>query len=314
LRKQGVFVRTRSLLDKVRCVRQVVFDKTGTVTFGGLVARADTDVPAAALSVLATMVASSNHPVSQAVLATLARRPFDPELAVDERVGEGLVCITPAGEWRLGGRGFCGLPPAAGARRECVLARDGALIASWELEEDFRAGAAAEIEALRRRGLGVHLFSGDRADRVARAAELLGLPAGAARGGMAPADKAAAIAAIDQHDTMMIGDGLNDAPAFAAAFCAGTPAMDRPVLPARADFCFRGAQAGAVRALFEVADLHAGVVRTNLGLALFYNATTLVLCFGAAMTPVLCAVLMPISSLVLVLQTSLRFRRARRPA
>ncbi|MGB3968719.1 MAG: heavy metal translocating P-type ATPase, partial [Planctomycetota bacterium] len=113
---------------------------------------------------------------------------------------------------------------------------------------------------------------------------------------------------------MMVGDGINDAPAFAAAFCAGTPAMDRPVLPARADFCFRTAQAGAVRALFEVAEAHARIVRTNLALALLYNTTTLVLCFAAAMTPVLCAVLMPISSAALVLHTSLRLQPARRPS
>ena len=131
---------------------------------------------------------------------------------------------------------------------------------------------------------------------------------------MSPADKAATVAALDDGDTMMVGDGLNDAPAFAAAFCAGTPAMDRPVLPARADFCFRGATAGAVRGLFEVSDLHSHVVRTNLALALLYNVTTHGLCFAAAMTPVLCAVLMPLSSAALVLHTSLRFQRARRAA
>jgi Cu2+-exporting ATPase len=90
--------------------------------------------------------------------------------------------------------------------------------------------------------------------------------------------------------------------------------MDRPVLPARADFCFRGAQAGAVASLFAAADLHAAVARGNLAMALLYNATTLVLCFAAAMTPVLCAVLMPISSAALVLHTSVRMQRARRRA
>jgi Cu2+-exporting ATPase len=160
----------------------------------------------------------------------------------------------------------------------------------------------------------VHLLSGDRPDRVQRAAAALGIPASLARGGMSPQDKARAIEQLDHGDVMMVGDGLNDAPAFAAAFCAGTPAMDRPVLPARADFCFRSAQAGAVRAVFEVADLHAHVVRINLTLALFYNGTTLVACFLAAMTPVLCAILMPISSAALVLHTATRFRRARRSA
>lgn len=184
------------------------------------------------------------------------------------------------------------------------------MAARFELEEDFRSGAAEEVAALQQRGLQVHLLSGDRPDRVARAAAVLGIAPESARGGMSPADKAAVVTSLDQNDLMMVGDGLNDAPAFAAAFCAGTPAMDRPVLPARADFCFRGAQAGAVRAVFEVASQHARVVRTNLAMALTYNATTLVLCFLGLMTPVLCAVLMPISSAALVLHTSTRFPRA----
>ena len=312
LRRRGIFVRTRSLLDKVRCVRQVVFDKTGTVTFGGLRATSCLPVTAEALPVLATMVASSNHPVSQAVLQSLATTPFVAAAKVEEVAGRGLIACLDGVEWRLGSRDFCGVGGDPGTAREVVASRAAELVGCWALDEDFRAGAAAEVAALRGRGLMVHLLSGDRDDRVQRAAAVLGIDPAFARGGMAPEDKAAAIAALDGGAVMMVGDGLNDAPAFAAAFCAGTPAMDRPVLPARADFCFRGAQAGAVTGLFDAADLHASVVRTNLGLALFYNATTLVTCFFAAMTPVLCAVLMPISSLALVLHTSVRFARARR--
>lgn len=316
LRRRGVFVRTRSLLDKVLHVRKVVFDKTGTVTFGGLRAAATGDVPATVRSVLATMAASSNHPVSQAVLQSLDERPFDASLVVHEVPGKGLECVVAGHTWRLGSRSFCGVGGIDGepAGRECVFARDGEVVATFRLEEDFRAGVADEVAALQARGLEVHLLSGDRPDRVREAATRLGIDPARAHGGMSPADKATAIAAIDRHDAMMVGDGINDAPAFQAAFCAGTPAMDRPVLPARSDFCFRGAQAGAVRSLFDVAGLHAAVVRTNLTLALAYNSTTLVLCFAAAMTPVLCAVLMPLSSIALVLHTSVRFARARRVA
>lgn len=312
LRRRGVFARTRSLLDKVQHVRKVVFDKTGTVTFGGLRATAGQEVPAGDLPVLATMVAGSNHPVSQAVLQALPATPFAEGLVVSELPGQGIECERDGHHYRLGSPGFAGVPAAPGDRRECVFVRDGELLVRFALDEDFRSGAADELASLQRRGLQVHLLSGDRPDRVARAAALLGVDPARARGGMSPSDKAAAIAALDAADTMMVGDGLNDAPAFAAAFCAGTPAMDRPVLPARADFCFRGAQAGAVRNVFEVSDLHTRVVRTNLTLALVYNTTTLVLCFLGLMTPVLCAVLMPISSLALVLHTTTRFRRARR--
>lgn len=312
LRRRGVFARTKSLLDKALCVRTVVFDKTGTVTFGGLRAQLDGTPPAELLPVLATMVAGSNHPVSQALLAALPERPFRRDLEVTEVPGAGLECRLDGACYRVGSPAFAGVP--AGHGRECVFARDGELLLRAVLEEDFRAGAAEELDWLQRQGLAVHLLSGDRPDRVLRAAVALGVPEDRAHGGMVPQDKAAFVAAHDRADLMMVGDGLNDAPAFAAAFCAGTPAMDRPVLPARADFCFRGAQAGAVRAVFEVARLHRRVVRTNLALALAYNATTLVVCFCGWMTPVLCAVLMPISSAALVLHTSSAFAAARRRA
>lgn len=314
LRRRGVFVRTRSLLDKVRHVHKVVFDKTGTVTFGGLVATSTQPIDPAVLPVLATMIASSNHPVSQAILRALPQAPFDAAIAVEEIAGRGLIGIRDGVEYRLGGRVFAGIGSEERGARECVFARNGELLAHFTLEEDFRAGAGDEVAALQRRGLEVHLFSGDRGDRVAKAASRLGVPAERAHGDMAPEAKAAAILALDSADTMMIGDGLNDAPAFAAAYCAGTPAMDRPVLPARADFCFRGARSGAVQSLFETADLHAAVVRSNLSMALLYNTSTVVVCAMAAMTPVLCAVLMPISSFALVAHTAWRFGRARRTA
>ena len=314
LRRGGVFVRTKSLLDKVRLLRHVIFDKTGTVTFGGMRALALQPIPDDALPVLGSLAASSNHSVSLAVFESLDRAPVLECVQVAEHVGEGLTTQYAGATWCLGSRAFAKLPEHGGEQRDCVLTRDGQLVVAFELEEDFRAGAATEIAALQQRGLDVHLMSGDRAERVASAAVHLGLAADRAHCGMSPRDKAEAIKLMDRRDTMMVGDGLNDAPAFDAAFCAGTPAMDRPVLPARSDFCFRGAQAGAVASLCEVAHQHASVVRTNLTLALLYNAAVLALSFAGLMTPVLCAVLMPISSVALVLHTSIRMQRNRMAA
>ena len=319
LRRRGVFVRAKSLLDKVKVVRKVVFDKTGTVTFGGLRARVEA-IDGNAKAVVATMAASSNHPVSQAVLASLGRTPVRPALDVVERAGRGLEVVVDGSTWRLGAPVFAFADAAVGesespervhgdiGRRACVATRDGREVARFALEEDFRAGAADEIAALQGRGLDVRLLSGDEPPRVELAARRLGIAGDRAVGGMSPEDKAQVVRELDRNDTMMVGDGLNDAPAFAAAYCAGTPAMDRPVLPSRADFCFRSAEAGAVAALFDVADRHARVVRANLVLALTYNATVLSLSFAGSMTPLLCAVLMPISSVALVLHTSLRMR------
>ncbi|MFK7742071.1 MAG: heavy metal translocating P-type ATPase metal-binding domain-containing protein [Planctomycetota bacterium] len=320
LRRRGVFVRTKSLLDKVRMLRHVVFDKTGTVTFGGLRATVDAPIDGHVLPVLASLASASNHPVSLAVLEALPSAPVVAGMSVAERIGEGLEATWAGSCWRLGSAAFAtrqSEPEAPSAARQdcseaddrqCVLTRDGEVVVRFRIEEDYRSGVREEMRALQERGLDVHLMSGDQSSRVARAADRLGLPRNRARGGMSPQDKAAAVVALGDADTMMVGDGLNDAPAFAAAYCAGTPAMDRPVLPARSDFCFRGAQAGAVVALCEFAERHARVVRTNLALALAYNASVLSLSFLGVMTPLLCAVLMPISSVALVLHTSLRLK------
>ncbi|MGE3175659.1 MAG: heavy metal translocating P-type ATPase metal-binding domain-containing protein [Planctomycetota bacterium] len=316
LRRGGVFVRSRSLFDKLGRVRKVVFDKTGTLTHGGLRATAVMAPAAELVPLLATMAASSNHPASQAVLAGLGPAPaFDGAAIVEEQPGGGTVARRGDAEYRLGSARFCGVEPLARGARECVLARDGAVLARFLLDEDFRAGAGDEVRSLQRRGMEVHVLSGDRPEHVAVAAARLGVDPARAHGGMSPEDKAAFVARLDDADTMMVGDGINDAPAFAAAFCAGTPAMDRPVLPARADFFFRGATAGAVEQVVAAAEHYRRVVRANLRLALAYNGSTLALGFLGLLTPLACAVLMPLSSLLLVLHTSARLgRRAAPPA
>jgi Cu2+-exporting ATPase len=312
LRRQGIFVRTRSLLDKLARVRKVVFDKTGTVTHGGLSAKVVQPAVGSWRSVLLTMAASSNHPASQAVLQAMASEAahagtvFDGGLLVEEIPGGGLQAEVAGRVVRLGSPSFTGIGPISEAGRECVLASAGEVLARYVLEEDFRIGVREEVAMLRARGLQVHLLSGDRKDRVATAAHQLGIDAAAAHGEMAPEQKAAFVRALDDDDTLMVGDGINDAPAFAAAFCAGTPAMDRPVLPHRADFFFRGANAGAVSAVLALADRYRKVTRTNLALALLYNTSTVVLAFTGHITPLACAVLMPLSSIALIALTSAR--------
>jgi Cu2+-exporting ATPase len=313
LRARGVFVRSGSLLERLRQVRHVMFDKTGTLTFGGMRAHAIEPPPRSALAVLSTIASSSNHPVSQAVLAALEQAPFLTDLEVAEIPGRGLEATLDGVRWRLGSASFA--TDAAGVAAEaatCVLSADGEPIARFRLVEDFRPGTAAEIAWLRQQGHTVHVLSGDRPERVAAAAAALSLPLANVHGGMSPDDKAAYVARTDRGDTLMVGDGINDSKAFAAAWCAGTPAMDRPVLPGRADFCFRGARSGSVRSVLEVAARYRHIVRTNLSIALVYNVAALAVCCAGLMTPGLCAVLMPVSSAALVLHTSVRGGRLHR--
>ncbi|HEX8794380.1 MAG TPA: hypothetical protein VF765_25725, partial [Polyangiaceae bacterium] len=96
------------------------------------------------------------------------------------------------------------------------------------------------------------------------------------------------------------GDGVNDALAIDRAYTSGTPAVDRPYVPARADFFFVTPGLAPVRSALRSARALAQVVRADLAIALVYNAITVGLALAGRMSPLLCAVLMPASSLTTI--------------
>ena len=132
-------------------------------------------------------------------------------------------------------------------------------------------------------------------------------------GDLTPEAKADLVRTIDQKDTLMVGDGLNDSPSFAAALCAATPAVDRPVLPGKADFYFLGDGIAAIRRSLLAARHLRRVVRDNLAIAILYNLGAVALCLAGLVTPVVAAILMPISSISVVTLTALRLSSRRLP-
>lgn len=311
LRRNGIFVRRTELLDKASRWRRVFFDKTGTLTWGGLQAEQQGELTVEQGDLLLTLASSSHHPVSQAVAARLsgvseARIWTDPEVV--EVVGKGVQTLWQGHEYRLGRPGWAGPENPEGSCAEATFSRDGHPLAQFRVQEDFRPGYAEAIAGLEASGIEVHLISGDRQARVAEAGRRLGLDPARVLGDQSPEDKAAYVRRLDQGQGLMVGDGLNDAPAFREASSTATPALDRPVLPSQADFYYVGAGASAVSHVRETSRLLHRVVASNLALAVVYNLGALSLAFSGIMTPLLCAVLMPTSSLVLIAHSYLRLR------
>lgn len=321
LRRRGVFLRKASFLEKALHVRQVLLDKTGTLTLGELVSTDDTTralagLDPAARGVLAVMTGRSNHPISRAVQRALGATATAAAVeagqveaeAIVEEPGLGLRWALDGREWRFGRAGFAlaGGPVHDAADHttptltESVLAVDGRALARLTFTERYRADAAAELAELARRGYSLHLLSGDTEPRVRAAAAALGIPAANVRASLSPEAKAARVRELDREDTLMVGDGLNDGPSFAAAFSAATPAVDRPVLPGRADFYFLGDGIAALRRALDGARRLRRVVRDNLILAVIYNVGAVALSLAGHVDPVMAAVLMPASSLAVV--------------
>ena len=105
---------------------------------------------------------------------------------------------------------------------------------------------------------------------------------------------------LDHGDTLFVGDGVNDALALGRAHLSGTPAVDRPFVPSRADFFFVTPGLAPIRLALRSARALAQVVRADLVIALAYNVVTVSLAMWGRMSPLACAVLMPLSSLTTI--------------
>ena len=314
LRKRGVFIRDARFFERALSVRKVIFDKTGTLTLG----RMRLDEPSAGalrrlereeLVALTNLVARSSHPVSNLLrqeIDALERVEVLPSFPVREVVGRGVVGTEADRIWRIGRADFAlGRPDVSS---ETVFTVDGVERARFRFIEELRDDAVDETRSLAAEGYETHLLSGDESPRVGRVAAALGIPPERVGSGLTPEEKAERVRALDREDTLMVGDGLNDRPSFEAGHCAATPAVDHAALPSAADFFFLGSGISAVRAALAGAKRLRRVVRDNLVLAVAYNVVALGFCFAGLVTPVVAAVLMPLSSVGIVTLTAARLR------
>jgi Cu2+-exporting ATPase len=180
----------------------------------------------------------------------------------------------------------------------------------FAFEDALRPDAPAVVAGLRRVGNRVLLLSGDRPAAVAPIAAALGIAEWEAR--LTPTEKArrlAAHAAAGRH-TLMVGDGLNDAPALAAADVSMSPSSAADVSQNAADIVFQGASLTAVGEALAVAGRSQKLVRQNLACALLYNAVAVPLAMLGLVTPLLAAVAMSSSSLIVILNSLRLYRRS----
>jgi Cu2+-exporting ATPase len=306
LLRAGVLLKSPTALERLATVDTVVFDKTGTLTepMPGLVNAVDIDP--GALRLAASLAASSRHPLARALVAAVG--PVPAAEPVVERPGKGISFAGPAGEVRLGSRAFCGdVAAVEAATPELWLARPGAVPVRFVFDERPREDARATIDALRRMGLVVELISGDRRAAVARVAAALGIDTWRAE--CSPVDKVTLVERLAAgHRVLMVGDGLNDSPALAAASVSASPASAADLSQTVADVVFQGARLGPVRAVIRAARRARSVMRQNLALAIGYNAVMVPLAVAGWVTPWLAAAAMSSSSLLVMANS---FRAAR---
>ncbi len=321
LMRGGVLVKSGTALERLARTEMVVFDKTGTLTEGRPALTNGDAIDGDAFRLAASLATASRHPLARALVraAEAAGLPPLSVSGVREVAGRGIALATPDGEIRLGSRSFCGIaedaaaPAAAdgGSGPELWLAQPPLPPVRFAFADAVRADAAAVISALEARDYDVVLMSGDRAAAVNAVADALGI--NDRRAGLTPADKVEHLLALAAHDRLMlmVGDGLNDAPALAAAYVSMSPSTAVDLSQTTADLVFQGARLRPVVDALAVARHAAALVRQNLALALLYNVITVPLAIAGLVTPLIAAIAMSSSSL-LVMLNALRLNRGSR--
>jgi Cu2+-exporting ATPase len=180
-----------------------------------------------------------------------------------------------------------------------VLSVNGRGVAAFRIDEQLRPGAREAIAELKASGLCVEILSGDNEVRVGEIADRLGVTFTAS---LRPADKVARITALKEasRKVLMVGDGLNDAPALMAADVSMAPASAADIGRNAADLVFLRDSLQAVPQAIAIARKAARLVQQNFGLAIAYNAIAIPVAVLGQVTPLMAALAMSLSSLMVV--------------
>ncbi|MGI4940425.1 MAG: heavy metal translocating P-type ATPase [Janthinobacterium lividum] len=319
--RHGILIRDPAALEGARAIRTVVFDKTGTLTEGrpALVALrpAAGIAEAEVLRLVATIQAGSEHPLARAVQARAGGLGVPAATGVRALAGRGVEGTVEGRRLLLGSarlmrdEGVDTVPLAAEAAR---LAEDGCtvsfvaaagaaeparLLGLLAFGDAVKPGAAGAVAALRRAGLHVVLLTGDNAGAAASAGRALGIDD--VRADAMPADKAAVVASLRRGGAVaMVGDGVNDAAALAAADLGMAMATGTDVAAAAAGITLMRGDPGLVPAALDIAGRTYSRIRQGLFWAFAYNVVGLPLAAAGLLSPVVAGTAMAFSSAAVV--------------
>jgi Cu2+-exporting ATPase len=308
--RRGIILNAGDAIERLAEIDTVVLDKTGTLTLPEPRVANAAEIAPDLLETAARLGLSSRHPLAVAVAREAKERlPFD---GAAEEPGQGVRAVVDGVEARLGSAAFCGVAStvdrhAPGTSVICFAHGDRRAVLA--VRQQLRPDAAATLRALMACGLDVQIMSGDRPAAVAPVARALGVAQW--RGGMTPAGKIAAIGelAAGGRKVLMVGDGINDAPALAAAHVSLSPISAADLAQAQADAVFLGDRLSPVLDAVTIAGRARALMRQNLILAVVYNAVAVPIAIAGLATPLIAAIAMSGSSLLVTLNA---LRAARR--
>jgi Cu+-exporting ATPase len=313
----GILVRDAAALQVAAGVTRIAVDKTGTLTAGRpevVDLRVGSGADAAvALPIAAALAAASTHPLSKAIATRLAALQVEPARitgaqdvpgqGVHAMLGDGRVVTlgAPGATIALDGEDRAALARWQGDGRTTVVAAVGGVpLVAFALADPLRPSAPSAVARLRAAGIGVTMLTGDHAATARAVAAAAGIDD--VRAALSPSQKVEAVAAMKASGDVvaMVGDGINDAAALAAADVGFAMASGSDIAGAAADVTIVRDDMDAVVDAIELAHATLAKVRQNLAFAFGYNALGIPLAALGLLDPMIAGAAMAASSLSVV--------------
>ena len=294
----GMLVKHGTALERLAEVTHVVFDKTGTLTLGKPALVDAEALDSEMLALAAALAEGSDHPRSRAIRAAAEGRDLPRVRITDltEVPGYGVEGLWQGRNVRLGRAEWVGRDGSG-----TVLSVEGRDSVPFSFEDVLRPGAAELVHALKEQGVLVTLLSGDAERPVASLAEDLGIDDWQAT--MLPGEKAEAISALGESGArvLMVGDGLNDVGALAAAHVSIAPASALEATRVAADMVLVSGDLSNVAEAMRLARVARRRILQNFGAAGIYNMVSIPIAFAGFASPLAAAIAMSTSSIVVSL-------------
>ncbi len=311
--QRGILIKGGAALEQLSRAGALVLDKTGTVTRGRMTL-ARWHGPHDVLPLAAALERHASHPIARAICDAVHEADL-PAVEEAEHSASGIRGIVAGRRVAIGSRAFVSAQAASEPEWVSGFARsaaddgltpvfvgvDGEIAAAAALGDELRRDSADAVDRFRAAGWDVMLLSGDHADVVSRVGERLRIPADHAHGGASPESKLAFVRELARHrPVVMVGDGVNDAAALAAAHVGIAVHGGAEASFAAADVYLNREGLGSITELLGAARSTIRAIRRCLFASLLYNTVGVGLAMTGFITPLVAALLMPISSLTVV--------------
>ncbi len=304
--KKGILIRSGDALERLAKTKSVIFDKTGTLTTGQLKLMNAEGLSDDVIAYAAALSQNSNHPVSRAL------HDYGNQFEVSdvkEIPGQGLEGLVNGNRVQFGSAKLTNASDIDALNSVTWFKLEDETPIPFEFSDQAREDSKQTVQDLRGMGLDISLLSGDKPHIAKNMAKDLNIEKWC--GGVSPKDKMDIIEAAQTEGAfpLMVGDGINDAPALASANASASLATASDISRSASDIILQGDKLSGLPYAINIARKAQKRVVENLGLAIVYNMLAIPLAIFGFVNPLIAALAMSGSSLIVTLN-ALRMSRA----